>query len=394
MDNRANYQVDIGGNVFIAIQNMFAEFTKIVQVVEKVDESVQNSTRQITEHVDKSANAFGGLQKQIERISLTSIIEQVKQLAEGVANLTGPGIGFEQSMADLSSITGIAGDELRDLGKVARQTGKESGLGAQQAANAFALLASQIQVDKIGMEGLKALQQNTITLSHAAGMSMNDAATALAGTAEIVDLSQSFKVVGAAANAAGLTVEDTAGAIEVLSKNNLKGAEAGTALRNIMLKIQTVLGVDFRKNSFSDALDALKPRLTDAAYLSKVFGMENIAAAQFLIKNSDAVAEMTAQVTATNVAQEQAAIRTDTVQQMMARCQARIDDLKIGFFELTGSAGGYATIIAQQAVTVSQLLPLFGLFGKAIGFVTSAEKLHTVWAGAVKAATVAWTGVQ
>lgn len=51
----------------------FAEFTKIVQVVEKVDESVQNSTRQITEHVDKSANAFGGLQKQIERISLTSI---------------------------------------------------------------------------------------------------------------------------------------------------------------------------------------------------------------------------------------------------------------------------------------------------------------------------------
>ena len=420
MDNRANYQVDIGGNVFIAIQNMFAEFTKIVQVVEKVDESVQNSTRQITEHVDKSANAFGGLQKQIERISLTSIIEQVKQLAEGVANLTGPGIGFEQSMADLSSITGIAGDELRDLGKVARQTGKESGLGAQQAANAFALLASQIQVDKIGMEGLKALQQNTITLSHAAGMSMNDAATALAGTinqfglqateanrvinilaagskygaAEIVDLSQSFKVVGAAANAAGLTVEDTAGAIEVLSKNNLTGAEAGTALRNIMLKMQTVLGVDFRKNSFSDALDALKPRLTDAAYLSKVFGMENIAAAQFLIKNSDAVAEMTAQVTATNVAQEQAAIRTDTVQQMMARCQARIDDLKIGFFELTGSTGGYATIIAQQAVTVSQLLPLFGLFGKAIGFVTSAEKLHTVWAGAVKAATVAWTGVQ
>ena len=420
MDNRANYQVNIDGNVFVAVQNLFAEFTKIVQVVEKVDESVQNSTRQIAEHVDRSANAFGGLQKQIERISLTSVIEQVKQLAEGVATLTDPGIGFEQSMADLSSITGIVGDELHDLWRVARQTGKDSGLGAQQAAQAFALLASQIQVDKIGMEGLKVLQQNTITLSHAAGMSMNDAATALAGTinqfglqateanrvinilaagskygaAEIVDLSQSFKVVGAAASAAGLTVEDTAGAIEVLSKNNLKGAEAGTALRNIMLKMQTVLGVDFRKNSFSDALDALKPRLTDAVYLSKVFGMENIAAAQFLIKNSDAVAEMTAQVTDTNVAQEQAAVRTDTVQQMMARCQARIDDMKIGFFELTGSAGGYATIIAQQAVTVSQLVPLFMLFGKAIGFVTSAEKLHSVWAVAVKAATAAWTGVQ
>lgn len=413
MDSRANYQVNIDGNVFVAVQNLFAEFTKIVQVVEQVDESVQASTRQITEHVDKSANSFGRLQDKIRSISLTSVIEQVEKVSTAIASISGPGIGFEQSMADLSSITGIVGDELRDLGQVARQTGRDSGLGAQQAANAFALLASQIQVDKIGMEGLKVLQQNTITLSHAAGMSMNDAATALAGTinqfglqateanrvinvlaagskygaAEIVDLSQSFKVVGAAASAAGLTVEDTAGAIEVLSKNNLKGAEAGTALRNIMLKMQTTLGVDFRKNSLSEALDALKPKLTDATYLSKVFGMENIAAAQFLIKNADAVAEMTAQVTDTNVAQEQAAIRTDTVQQMMTRCQARIDDLKIGFFELTGSAGGYATIIAQQAVTVAQLLPLLGLL-------TSASKLQSLWTGAVSTATTVWTGVQ
>lgn len=420
MDSRANYQINIDGNVFVAVQNLFAEFTKIVQVVEDAGESVKASTKQITEHVEKTANSFGGLQKQIERISLSSAIEQVKQLAESIATITGPGIGFEQSLADLSSITGIVGDELRDLGRVARQTGKESGLGAQQAAQAFALLASQIQVDKIGMEGLKLLQQNTITLSHAAGMSMADAATALAGTinqfglqateaqrvinvlaagskygaAEIVDLSQSFKVVGAAASAAGLSVEATAGAVEVLSKNNLKGAEAGTALRNIVLKMQTALGIDFRKNSLSDALDALKPKLTDATYLSKIFGMENIAAAQFLIKNADAVAEMTAQVADTNVAQEQAAIRTDTVQQMMARCQARIDDLKIGFFELTGSAGGYATIIAQQAVVVAQLLPLIGLLGKGIQFVTSASKMQSVWTGVVTTATTVWTGVQ
>lgn len=420
MDNRANYQVNIDGNVFVAVQNLFAEFTKIVQVVERVDESVQASTRQITEHVDKSASSFGRLQDKIRNISLTSVIEQVEKVSTAIAGISGPGIEFEQSIADLSSITGIVGDELRDLAATARQTGTQSGLGAQQAAQAFALLASQIQVDKIGMEGLKVLQQNTITLSHAAGMSMNDAATALAGTinqfglqatqanrvinvlaagskygaAEIVDLSQSFKVVGAAASAAGLTVEDTAGAIEVLSKNNLKGAEAGTALRNIMLKMQTVLGVDFTRNSFSDALDALKPKLTDATYLSKVFGMENVAAAQFLIKNADSVAEMTAQVTDTNVAQEQAAIRTDTVQQMMARCQARIDDLKIGFFSLTGAAGGYATIVAQQAVTVAQLLPLLSLMGKGIRVITDAEKLKVFWDGVCAAAGKVWTGVQ
>lgn len=404
MDNRTNYQINVEGDAFIAVQNLFAEFTKIVQVVEQVDTSVQDSTRQITEHVDKTSSSFGKLQDKIRNISLTSMIEQVEKVSTAISNITAPGIGFEQSMADLSSITGIAGDDLIYLGKIARQTGKDSGLGAQQAADAFAILASQIQVDKIGMEGLLNLQKNTITLSQAAGMSMNDAALALAGTinqfglqaseatrvinvlaagskygaAEIVDLSQSFKVVGAAAAVAGLSVEGTAGAIEVLSKNNLKGAEAGTALRNIILKMQTTLGVDFKKNSLSQALDALKPKLTDATYLSKVFGMENIAAAQFLIKNSDAVSEMTQQVTATNVAQEQAAIRTDTVRQMMARCQAKIDDLKIGFFELTGSFGGYATIVAQQAVTISQLVPLFGLMWKGLTLLTSVQKLFNL----------------
>lgn len=420
MDNTANFQINVDGNVFAAIQNLFVDFTKIVQVVENVNKSVTNSTKQITEHVDQTTDSFESLRKTIKQISLTSVIEQTKQVAEVLGSITAPGVGFEQSMADLSSITGIVGKDLEELSQVARKTGKDSGLGAKGAADAFAILASQIQVDKIGMEGLQNLQAKTITLSQAAGMSMDNAATALAGTinqfglqateanrvinvlaagskygaAEITDLSQSFKVVGAAAAAAGLSVEDTAGAVEVLSKNNLKGAEAGTALRNIVLKMQTTLGVDFSKNSLTEALDALKPKLTDATYLSQVFGMENIAAAQFLIKNADAVAEMTEQVTNTNVAYEQAAIRTNTVQQMMARCRANVDDLKISFFDLTGSVGGYATIVAEQAVTVAQLIPLLSLLGKGIMTVTNLQKLQALWTGIVNGATVAWTGVQ
>ena len=79
----------------------------------------------------------------------------------------------------------------------------------------------------------------------------------------------------------GLDVESTAGALEVLSQANLKGSEAGTALRNIILKLNTELGVNLAETSLGTALEALKPKLTDATYLSKLFGMENIAAAQF-----------------------------------------------------------------------------------------------------------------
>lgn len=57
-------------------------------------------------------------------------------------------------MADLSAITGIAGEELDALGKKARETGKQSGLGATQATGAYKVLASQIDVSQIGMNGL------------------------------------------------------------------------------------------------------------------------------------------------------------------------------------------------------------------------------------------------
>lgn len=392
MNNAVNYQINITGTLISTLTKINQGFVQMSEKIGKIEEGISQMS--------------GKVNKSLQTIELSSIISQVQQVSESFANISAPGIGFEQAMADLSSITGIAGGELDKLGQTARRTGRESGLGANQAAKAFALLASQIDVSKIGIDGLELLQEKSITLAQAAGMSMDDAANSLAGTinqfglaagdagrvinvlaagskygaAEISDLALSFKVVGAAANAAGLTVEDTAGAIEVLSKNNLKGAEAGTALRNIMLKMQTTLGVDFSKNSLSEALDALKPKLTDAAYLSKVFGMENIAAAQFLIGNSEAVKEMTDRVTDTNVAQEQAAIRTQTSQAMMERCRATIDNLKIGFFELTGPAGGYLTILAEQSVMISQLLPLMTLLANVF-------KSNSIWTGITSVAT-------
>lgn len=406
MDNNVTFQINIAGNVFAGVGKLQGDFQQLVQVVGNVDKSVNQT--------------FTSLKSKVESINLSAIITQVKEVSQAIANLSQPGIVFEQGMADLSSITGTMGEDLIELGKAARKTGKESGLGAAEAARAFTILASQIQVDDIGLDGLKELQQNAITLAHAAGMTMDDAANALAGTinqfgfeaneasrvinvlaagskygaAEINDLAESFKVVGSQSAIAGVSLEETAGALEILSKNNIKGSEAGTHLRNIILSLQTVFGADLKKMTLTEALDQLKPKMEDATFMSQNFGRMSMASAQFLIKNAEAIGEMTDKVTGTDTALEQANIRTETTQQMMARCRAKIDDLKIGFFELTGSAGGYMTIIAEQAVTVAQLLPLLTLLGKGIKALTSAEKLHAMWIGIVKGATTLWTGVQ
>ena len=234
------------------------------------------------------------------------------------------------------------------------------------------------------MAGLNNLQEKSVTLAQASGMSIDAAATSLAGTinqfglsaneaervinvlaagskygaAEIEELSQSFKVAGSAASVMGLTVEQSAGALEVLSKANLKGSEAGTALRNIILKLNTELGVDLSRTSLSTALDALKPRLTDATYLSKIFGMENVAAAQYLIQNSSAVEEMTRKVTGTNVAQEQAAVRTDTTAHKMEILRAKVDDIKISFANSLGPMSAYASVVGENAVVLASFYQL------------------------------------
>lgn len=356
----------------MTIDVVFKAIDKALKPIQEIDKGIKN--------LQKSFDGMGQ-----KMLAINQAIEAFERMGQAAEEITAPYREFEQSMAELSSITGIAGSDLAKLGAVARQTGVDSGLGAKGAAQAFALLASQIDVSKIGLDGLIGLQKETITLAQAAGMTMDESANAMAGTinqfglqateasrvinvlaagskygaASIPDLAQSFKVVGAAANAAGLTIEDTAGVIEVLSKNNLKGAEAGTAMRNIMLKMQTTLGVDFSKTSMAEALEALKPKMKDAAYMSKVFGMESMAAAQFLIANSASVKEMTDRVTATNVATEQAAINTDTWNFSLAVQAAKMDEMLMSFTENNKEIFSLIQTGSKYMRMITSFAPLF-----------------------------------
>lgn len=370
----------------------------VINVTGNADSSVQTITQKVTTLTNqtmKTVNVFSSLSGKI--VVFNQLSDMLQSVSADFANVSKSGMDFQQSVSDLSSITGITGAELDTLTQKAREFGISSGQGAVQMAESYKVLASQIEVSSIGIEGLNELQKNTIILAKASGLDMETAANAMAGTinqfglqaseasriinvlaagskygaAEIPDLAQSFKVVGAAAAAAGFSVEQTAGAIEVLSKNNLKGAEAGTALRNILLKMQTEMGVDFTKTSFSEALTGLKPKLSDATYLSKLFGMENVAAAQFLIKNADAVEEMTQKVTGTNVASEQASIRTQTYAEKLAVVRARLDDFKISVFNATGAFMPYTQLLIEGLTPLSRITPLLSAMPKLFKSVSS-----------------------
>ncbi len=367
MSETTKIDINILGDVFVQLNSLQQEFKELKQVVV----NIENETQQSFQEINNTVSVF----------TLSAITEQFDILQQSIQELSQPGLEFQQSVAELSAITGIAGDDLKSLSDKARDVGVSSGLGANQATEAFKLLASQISVDKIGIEGLQVLQEETIKLSQAAGITLPDAANAMAsainqfglkaedasrvinvlaagskfGAAEIPELAASFKVAGAAANAAGIDLEQLAGATEVLSKNAMKGSEAGTAMRNIILKMQTALGVDFSQTSLSEALQALKPQLKDTNFLVKTFGAENVVAAQFLIQNAEMVDEMTQKVTGTNVAYEQAAINTNTYAHTLSQVKAWMDNVKISIFEMTGPLLPMTETLAGVGKTITNL---------------------------------------
>ena len=119
---------------------------------------------------------------QISVVKFNKSSELMGLMADTANTLSQPFIQFESTMAELSAITGIVGDELQELGQNSRKVGVDAGLGAVGAVEAYKLLASQIDVSKIGISGLKNLHQETITLAQASGMTMADSANSMAGT--------------------------------------------------------------------------------------------------------------------------------------------------------------------------------------------------------------------
>lgn len=395
--------------------NLVDEFTNpvhnITAKVEGLTEAVQKGSKAARE----SSGVFGKMADSL--IRMRTVFDGVSSIAKTLSTFSEPAREFQQGLADLSAITGVVGENLDTVAGMAKRIGTESGLGASKAARAFTLLASNIQVP---IEQYEELLDKSAMLSHATGMSIDDAASSLAstvnqfglatseagrvinvlaagskyGAAEVVDLSQSFKVTGATASALGLSVESTAGALEVLSKAGIKGAEAGTQLRNVMLNLATKMGVDFKVTSLSDALDALRPRLEDTEFLAKTFGIANVASAQFLIQNADAVAQMTEQVSGTATAFEQAEIRNSTWQHSMEVLAARIESVKISIGNMLGPMNQYVGAAGDILATLGPMLQGLTTIKSFIGLTIERVRALSLGTKVCTAATKAWTATQ
>ncbi len=343
------------------LTNQFRKLERgTTQYADKAKElrKVRSDIRKIKEEAFATETAMTKLTKTLGPLtaafSLAFFSTKVIEFFTGSSNAAKE---FEKSLSSLSSLTGATGSDLEFYEAEAQRIGQTTTLSASQAVEAFKLMGSAKPELLKSKEALVEVTESAVTLAEAAEIDLPSATKALAGAlnqfnlpatesgrlinvlaagskagaAEIPDIAAAMDKAGLTAANFNVSVEESVALIEVLSKANVKGAEAGTALRNVLLKMQTIkalpneavdrmraMGVNM--DLVADKSQPLEVRLTefskvtgDATTMAKVFGTENINAGQAILGNIPLFQKYTKEVTGTNTAVEQAATNTDNL---------------------------------------------------------------------------------
>lgn len=365
-----------------------------------------------------STNMKGMFEK---AFNFSNIVNSVNLIADSMNQVVSVGVEFESSLAAVGAITGFTGDGLANIGQKARELavafggsatdqlksfqGILSKLGPDIAkdADALALFGKNVNLLSAASGDDAATSMNAITdamlqLGLATGTPMEQAAkstdvinalaaSAKVGAAEIPQVAQALVVAGVAAKGANLDLVDTNAAIQVLALGGKTGAEAGTALRNVLGLLQkasgpaasalTQLGTSSEElgqllttQGLDAALQKVKVGMnglgTDAernAALMQIFGMENAAAAGILLDNTSKFAEFSDGIRAgmqgVGDATIQANLRLDTAGAKIERLKARVSDVFISITQTIGQ--GFTTMLGAFSQLAPMLAGLSGL---------------------------------
>ena len=216
----------------------------------------------------------------------------------------------------------------------------------------------------------KAMNQFNVPANEAARVINALAAGSKEGAMEVPEVAEAIKNMGTAASMANISLESSVALIETLSEKGFAGAQAGTMLRNVILRLQT--GADkFNPaiHGMSKALENLAAENLSAAELTQMFGLESQQAAAVLIQNRQRFDELTLAVTGTNTAYEQQAIVLDTLEaqyqifkntigDVAHEAGGMVDKLKGFFSGLTEVVKGFNTISDSESLNWFQKLAM------------------------------------
>jgi TP901 family phage tail tape measure protein len=326
-------------------------------------------------------------------------------------------VQYDEALNSLSAITGITGKDFEAFKKEVEEVSSRTKKAGYETAKAFELIGSAQPELLKDAKALSIVTESAIILSKAsrdelavsaanltgvlnqfslgadqANRAINVlAAGSVVGAATISEVTEAMKNVGAVASSSNASVEETVALIEVLGKFQLKGAEAGTKLRGTFIKLQQA-GLGYQSGQFkiNDALaeaqkkmNALRTEKEKDAFVTKLFGLENVTAGKILMSNTALFEEYTKGVTGTNWATRQAEINSASFSVKLKELKARFENLIIKGNENSKALNTFGKVIGFVTNNLDKILVV-------IGSVIAAMSAYYIVMSIIRAATIAY----
>tara|TARA_R110000796_G_scaffold60642_9_gene140336 strand:- start:22280 stop:24289 length:2010 start_codon:yes stop_codon:yes gene_type:complete len=352
-----------------AVFKAIDQFTRPLQKMERSTRTFAQSSESVLANANRAFRkltpTIGGLTKDLMKFAAVAAVGSILLSGANAAK------DFEVGMASLSAITGVTGNGLIAFQDQVNKVAKDTKTGSVEMTKAFELVGSAKPELLKSAEALGAVAKAAVVMSQASRGELEVSVQSLTGTlnqfelgadsalmvidalaagsqagaAAIPQITESLDKFGTVAKSMNLDVFQSIGLIETLAEKNIKGAEAGTKLRNVLTKMATAnalppealkqlekygVSTDIVSNSslsLEKRLKELSKIQGDATALSKVFGLENLVAGQIILQNVDKVSKFTEAVKQTGVAQEQADKNTSTLSSRLEQLSNRWENL-------------------------------------------------------------------
>lgn len=215
-----------------------------------------DQVKEFQDNTKSTMSTVGGIMTSAGKTMTKAVTLPILGLTTAAVKVGGD---FEEQMSRVKAISGATGDSFEELRDQAIDLGAKTAFSAKESADGMENLASagfdaqEIMAAMPGLLDLAAVSGGDVALAS------ENAATALRGfgleadqsghiadvfaraaadtNAEVADMGEAMKYIAPVANAMGLSIEETAAAIGIMSDAGVKGSQAGTTLRGALSRI-------------------------------------------------------------------------------------------------------------------------------------------------------------
>lgn len=226
------------GRAFVELYLQDTKFTRGLAMAEKhlkawggvissIGTKITAATAALAVPALGAVNAFGAVQSEMAKLraAVNPTADEMDRIRKAVNDISkATGTGPKEVAGAFTELLKAGTDVETALGGAAETVVKFAKVAEMDVASAATLVSDALHI--FGKEGLNAAQIVDILAQSADASSIG-----------INDVSQSFAMASAVAGAAGIKLKDLAAAIGILGNMGLKGSDAGTALKTMLLAL-------------------------------------------------------------------------------------------------------------------------------------------------------------